>query len=181
MLPRLQLASSPAMIAGGSSPIRVLVADDHTLLRRSLRLLLDHEPDFEVIAEADDLASTARRVESLQPDVLVLDLRTRDGSSIDLIDRLRGRVPRTQIVVLTMEQNPGFASRALGAGALGFVLKDLADVELPAAVRAAARGQEFVSPMVAAPLQELRTRSTRDPSCSREPGSRLDGAPAGEP
>jgi two-component system response regulator NreC len=158
--------------------IRVLVADDHALLRRSLRQLLDHEPDIDVIAETEDLESTARHVESMRPDVLVLDLRMPDGSSTDLIDRLRGRAPQTQIVVLTMEQNPGFARRALGTGARGFVLKDLADIELPAAVRAAARGQEFVSPRVIVPVGALRTRSARDQSASREPGPRHDGAPA---
>jgi two-component system response regulator NreC len=151
----LQLASDPAPAAEAtfvSLPIRVVVADDHTLLRRSLRLLLDRERDFEVIAEAGDLASAARHVESLRPAVLVLDLRMPGGSSVDLVGRLRRRVPETRIVVLTMQRDPGFARRALAAGALGFVLKDLADVELPAAVRATAHGQEYISPGVGARL-----------------------------
>jgi two-component system response regulator NreC len=151
----LRLAPNPAPAAEVtfvSLPIRVVVADDHTLLRRSLRLLLDNERDFEVLAEAADLASAASHVEQLKPAVLVLDLRMPGGSSLDLIEQLRGCVPQTEIVVLTMEQNPGFARRALAAGALGFVLKDLADVDLPAAVRAAAHGQEYVSPSVAAHL-----------------------------
>jgi two-component system response regulator NreC len=155
----LHLASDPAPPADvtfASLPIRVVVADDHTLLRHSLRLLLDHERDFEVIAEAGDLASAARHVESLRPAVLVLDLRMPGGSSIDLVGQLRGRVPEAQIVVLTMERDPGFARRTLAAGALGFVLKDLADVELPAAVRAAAHGQVYVSPAVDAPPEDRR-------------------------
>jgi two-component system response regulator NreC len=139
-----------------SLPIRVVLADDHALLRRSLRLLLGHERDVEVVAEAGDLATAARHVERLRPAVLVLDLRMPGGSSIDLVDRLRERVPQTAVVALTMEQDPGFARRALAAGALGFVSKDLADVELAAAVRAAAHGQEYVSPRVAARLRGSR-------------------------
>ncbi len=128
-----------------SLPIRVVVADDHPLLRRSLRLLLDHERDIEVIAEGGDLAAVSQHVERLRPAVLVLDLRMPDGSSVELIGRLRERVPQTAVVVLTMQQDPGFARRALAAGALGFVVKDRADGELPVAVRAAAHGQEYVS------------------------------------
>jgi two-component system response regulator NreC len=151
MSPSLRLSFDSAPFAGatfGGLPIQVIVADDHGLLRRSLRLLLDHECDLDVIAEAEDLASTERHVERLRPAVLVLDLRMPGGSSVEVIGRLRERVPETQIVVLTMERNAGFARRALAAGALGFVLKDQADVELPAAVRAAAHAQEYVSPSV---------------------------------
>jgi two-component system response regulator NreC len=154
-----------------SLPIRVVLADDHALLRRSLRLLLDEEQDFEVVAEADDLASAASHVERLRPAVLVLDLRMPGGSSIDLIEQLRGRLPQTEIVVLTMEQNPGFARRALAAGALGFVLKDTADMELPAAVRAAAHGQEYVSPRVAAHL-DVAPRPPPSREIPRARGSR---------
>jgi len=146
MPPRPYLASSPEPTANAaivSLPIRVVIADDHALLRRSLRLLLGHERDVEVIAEAGDLASAARHVERLRPAV----------QSIDLVGKLRERVPQTAVVALTMEQDPGFARRALAAGALGFVSKDLADVELATAVRAAAHGQEYVSPRVAARLR----------------------------
>jgi two-component system, NarL family, response regulator NreC len=167
----LRLAPSPAGTASvvfAASPIRVVLADDHALMRRSLRLLLDGEEGIEVIAEADELASAVRHVHDHQPRVLVLDLRMPGGSSVETIGKLRERVPDTQIVVLTMEDNPVFAQRALASGALGFVLKELADSELPQAVRAAASGEEYVSPRVAARLDALRRSLTDDELTPRE-------------
>jgi two-component system, NarL family, response regulator NreC len=158
----LHLAPSPAGTGGsvvhGGSSIRVILADDHSLMRRGLRLLLDCEDGVEVIAEAVDLASVVRLVHSRRPHVLVLDLSMPDGSSIETIGKLRERVPATQIVVLTMDDSPVFAQRAFAAGALGFVLKDLADGDLSQAVRAAARGEEYVSPRVAVRLDAMRLR-----------------------
>jgi two-component system response regulator NreC len=128
----------------------VVLADDHALMRRSLRWLLDREVGVEVVGEADDLTMVMRHVHDRRPHVLVLDLSMPGGSSIDAITRLREEVPSTEIVVLTMEDSPGFAQQALDAGAIGFVLKDFADVELNRAVRAAARGGQYVSPRVTA-------------------------------
>jgi two-component system response regulator NreC len=138
-------------------PIRVILADDHHAVRRNLRLLLDREADVKVVAEAVDLRTVLRHVPAHLPDVLILDLRLPDGSSIETIRCLRAEVPETEIVVLTMEDSPAFAHRALDAGAIGFVLKDQADSELPAAVRCAARGDEYVSERVAAALEAMRT------------------------
>jgi two-component system response regulator NreC len=149
-------------------PIRVVLADDHAMVRHSLRLLLDGEQDLEVIAEADDLAGVARHVQGHAPHVLVLDLRMPGGSSIEAISRLRERAPETQIVVMTMEENPVFAKRAFAAGAVGFVAKDLADGELAQAVRAAARGEVFVSPRVALRLDSLHRSLTDDALTARE-------------
>jgi DNA-binding NarL/FixJ family response regulator len=151
----LHLAADPDPETGTtivSLPIRVLLAEDHALMRRSLRRLLDGEPEISVVAEAGDLATVAHEVPRLRPHVLVLDMRMPDGSSIELIDRLRRRVPRTEIVVLTMEESAGFARRALAAGAVGFVVKERADTDLPAAVHAAARGLCYVSPSIGASL-----------------------------
>ncbi len=136
--------------------IRVVLADGHALMRRSLRLLLDGEPDIEVIAEAAELASVMRHVQDRRPHVLALELSMPDGSSLEAIGELRERAQATQVVVLTMEDHPGFAQRAFAAGAVGFVAKDLADGELPQAIRAAAAGNEFVSPRVASRLEALR-------------------------
>jgi two-component system response regulator NreC len=91
-----------------------------------------------------------------------------DGSSIEAIRRLRSQVPETEIVVLTMERSPAFAQRALDEGAIGFVVKDRADTELPEAVRRAAHGEEFVSAQVAAGLQGLRRTVTGDGLSARE-------------
>jgi two-component system, NarL family, response regulator NreC len=149
-------------------PIRVVLADDHALVRRSLRMLLDGEDGVEVIAEAADIAGVTRDVLRRQPHVLVLDLNMPGGSSIEAISRLRERAPDTKIVVMTMEENPVFAQRAFAAGALGFVAKDLADGELAQAVRAAARGEEFSSPRIATRLDALHRSLTDDALSARE-------------
>jgi two-component system, NarL family, response regulator NreC len=170
MTRHLQLAPS---LRGPEAPlhqaaIRVVLADDHAIVRRSLRLLLDGEDDVDVVAEASDLATVARHVHGHAPHVLVLDLQMPGGSSIELIRGLRERAPGTQIVVVTMERSPAFAQRALDTGAAGFVLKDRADTELPEAVRCASRGEGFVSPQVAAGLDALRRAVNDDGLSPRE-------------
>ena len=168
----LRLAPAPAGPSGTGDAeealIRVVLADDHALMRRSLRLLLDGEDGVDVIAEADDIEAVIRHVHGRLPHVLVLDLNMPGGSSLETIGRLRTCVPETQIIVMTMEDNPAFAQRALAAGALGFVVKDRADGELPQAVRAAARGEEYVSPSVAVRLEALHQSLTEDRLTVRE-------------
>ncbi len=164
----VQAPSKKAAKPAAQPAISIILADDHELMRRSLRLLLDSEVDLEVIAEADELPLAVRHVEGHRPHVLVLDLSMPGGSSVETIKSLHESVPETQVVVLTMEENPAFAQRALNAGALGYVLKALADEELPAAVRAAARGEEYVSPTVAARLQGLRGALVQDKLSARE-------------
>jgi two-component system response regulator NreC len=149
----------------GQMPIRVLLADDHAAARRTLRLLLDAEADVSVIAEADDLTTVAGHISDHRPQVLVIDLQLPNGSTIDTIRGLRSQSPATALVVLTMEDSPAFAHQALDAGAVGFVLKDHSDSELPEAVRLAARDAEYVSPQVAAGLDALR-RGVRDDGLS---------------
>jgi two-component system, NarL family, response regulator NreC len=126
------------------------------MVRRTMRLLFQHERDVILSGEASDLLSAFVQVDLQSPHVLVLDLRLPSGSTVETIRRLRAHAPNTQIVVLTMEDSPEFARQALDAGALGFVLKDRADSDLLAAVRLAARGQEYVSPRVSAALKALR-------------------------
>jgi two-component system, NarL family, response regulator NreC len=135
--------------------IRVVLADPHPLMRRSLRLLLDEENDMRVVAEAADVPGALRQVSAHKPDVLVLDLSMSGGSSIGAIAKLQVEEPDTEIVALTMDDNPVFARGAFAAGALGFVVKELADAELPEAIRAAGDGERYVSPGVAARLAVL--------------------------
>jgi len=127
----------------------VILAEDHESMRRSLRLLLESEPDIHVVAETGELATAIRQVDGLRPQVLVLDLKLPTGSSMDAVKRLRRHAPHTRIVVITMHDGHAFARHAHDAGALGFVLKDSADMELPDAVRLAARGELYTSPRVA--------------------------------
>jgi len=137
-------------------PIRVVLADDHAMVRRTMRRLLDNEQGIQVRAEASDLSGAIGHLHRHAPHVLVLDLRLPNGSTIDTIRRLRAQMPRTEIVVVTMEESRQFARQALDAGAVGFVLKDRADSELVPAVRLAASGEEYVSPRVSAALDALQ-------------------------
>jgi two-component system response regulator NreC len=145
-------ALDAASVDEGSSSgtIRLVLADDHAVVRSGLRMLLDSEPDFEVVAEASDVESAKRYVRGHHPKVLVLDLNMPGGSSLEAIPILRQESPDTQIVVLTMQQEPAFAREALGAGALGYVLKEAADDELVEAVRNAAAGESYLNPKLGA-------------------------------
>ena len=149
-------------------PIHVVLADDHAVVRRNLRLLLESEEDVAVVAEAADLAAVVSQVHGHVPHVLVLDHQMPNGSTLETIRRLREQVPETEIVVVTMEASPLFAQQAIDAGAIGFVLKDRSDTELPEAVRNAAHGSEYISPHVDAGLDALRRAVTGDGLSPRE-------------
>ena len=150
--PQLAVDRAYRTLAEPGYPIRVVLADDHRVVRRTLRLLLDEAGGIEVVREAIDLDGAARHVHAHAPHVLVIDLDLPNGSTLLTLGELRRRAPRTEIVVLAMEPSPLFATRVLRAGAAGYVLKDQADSELAAAIRAAARGERYVSPQVAAAL-----------------------------
>jgi two-component system response regulator NreC len=130
--------------------IRVVIADDHSIVRRGLRDLLDAETGFEVVAEASDIDDARRFVRGHHPKVLILDLNMGGKSSLRLIPEIRAESPETEIVVLTMQDEPAYAREALSAGALGYVLKDAADGELVEAVRAAAVGESYLNPRLGA-------------------------------
>lgn len=146
-------ASNESAGEGGDSAtatIRIVLADDHTVVRSGLQLLLDNEPDFEVVAQASDIDNARRYVRGHHPRVLVLDLNMGGELSIESIPLIREESPDTQIVVLTMQTEPAFAREALAAGALGYVLKDAAEHELVEAVRNAAAGESYLNPRLGA-------------------------------
>lgn len=130
--------------------IRVVIADDHAVVRRGLRQVLEADGGFDVVAEAGDIESARRYVRGHRPDVLVLDLNMPGGSSLDSIPEIRTECPDTQIVVLTMQDEPAYARHALGAGALGYVLKESAESELVEAIRRAAVGDTYLNPRLGA-------------------------------
>jgi two-component system response regulator NreC len=130
--------------------IRIVIADDHAIVRRGLRQLLDGERGFDVVAEAEDVESARRYLRGHHPDVLVLDLNMPGESSLEAIPTLREEFPDTQIVVLTMQNEPAYARTALGAGVLGYVLKESADAELVEAIRAAVAGEHYLNPRLGA-------------------------------
>ena len=130
--------------------IRIVIADDHAVVRRGLRQVLDGEPGFEVVAEAANLDDARRYVRGHHPDVLVLDLNMPGGSSLEHIPDIRIESPDTQIVVLTMQNEPAYARQALTAGALGYVLKEAAEEELVEAIKRASVGDTYLNPRLGA-------------------------------
>ncbi|MGA9875553.1 MAG: response regulator transcription factor [Solirubrobacteraceae bacterium] len=155
MVPLLRLVPVPGSEPDAPTPgqIRIVLGDDHAAMRESLRSLLDGEADLDVVAETDSLQSVMGHVHARRPDVLVLDLgMSYTGAGIQTLGRFAREARDTRIVVLTSNDDPAFARRALDAGALGLVLKEMADSDLPAAVRAASRDTRYVSPLLEAKL-----------------------------
>ena len=132
--------------------LQIVLADDHQVVRSGLKLLLEAEPDLEVVAEAGDIRSAHRCVREHHPSVLVLDLNMPGGSGLDAIPGLRSEAPDTQIVVLTMRDDLAFVDEARQAGALGYVLKDEAGTELVTAIRRAAGGERYINRQLAGRL-----------------------------
>jgi DNA-binding NarL/FixJ family response regulator len=156
MTSHLHLAASDSELDGERLPITVVLEDDHAMFRRTLRRLLDVEESISVVEDASDLSSAIEQVRRHRPRVLVLDLDMPNASTIEAIRQLRADVPSTEIVVLTTEESALVAQQLLAVGSVALVSKDHAERELLEAVHRAARGEEFVSPRVAAGLEVLR-------------------------
>jgi two-component system, NarL family, response regulator NreC len=132
----------------------IVLADDHAVVRGALKALLDGQPDFEVVGEATDIESARAAVQASKPRVLILDVNMPDGLAVDSVAELRLGFPNTEVVLLTMERDLTLAGRALEGGALAYLFKDAAHLELIDAVRHAAEGREYLPPAVAAGLKE---------------------------
>jgi two-component system response regulator NreC len=132
--------------------IRILVCDDHALLRSGLRRLLDAEPDFSVVGEAATAAAVVERAAALEPDVVILDIFLPDRSGIDALPDLLVLSPRSSVLVLSMHDDPGYVRRAFAAGAIGYLLKEAAPQELVEAVREVGAGRRYVHPPLGARL-----------------------------
>jgi two-component system, NarL family, response regulator NreC len=148
--------------------VRIVLADDHVVVRSALRMLLEAEPEFEVVAEAGNAEDAARKVRGHHPHVLVLDLNMPGGSGLGVLPEIRDESPDTRIVVLTMQSEPAFAREAMQAGALGYVLKEAADAELVKAVRMAAGGETYLQPALGARLAAEPADGAPDDLSERE-------------
>ena len=137
-------------MAGEPHEVKIVVADDHAVMRDGLRMLLDAQDGFAVVAQAGDVETTMRMARAHRPQVLVLDLNMGGEASLPIIPELVETLPETKIVVLTMQDDPGFAQAALQAGAAGYVVKESASEELVKAIRLALGGGTYLQPELGA-------------------------------
>jgi two-component system response regulator NreC len=151
---------------------RVLIVDDHAVVRSGIRLLLDAEADMEVVAEAGSADEGVRAARLEQPDVVLMDVTMPGRSGIDAIPDVLEAAPAARVLVLSMEDDPSYVRQAFGAGARGYVLKEAADVEVVAAVREVARGGSYVHPALGARLAVAEAvaaqKAAEDPLSDRE-------------
>jgi len=142
--------------------IRILLADDHTVVRKGLRLLLESQAGFEVIADACDGRETIALAEQHQPDVVVLDVAMPILNGIEAARQICGRFPHTAIVFLSMHSDEGYVLKALKSGARAYLLKDSAEYDLIAAIKAVSEGKAFFSPAISKMLVEDYMRQMRE-------------------
>jgi len=130
--------------------IRVLIADDHAVLRAGLRMLLGAQPDMEVVGEAADGDEAVRKVLETRPDIALIDITMPVTGGVKAIERIRQKCPETRVLVLTMHEVPAYLRSALAAGASGYVVKSAAGSELLSAIRGVHRGRTVLDPALAA-------------------------------
>jgi two-component system response regulator NreC len=152
--------------------IRVVLVDDHAVVRSGLRLLLDAHEDIEVVGEAGNAKDAVFRARALKPHVILLDVVMPGESGIEVLPTLLTESPDTRVLVLSMQDDPNYVREAFAAGASGYVLKEAADEEVVSAVREIARGGRYVHPtlgarMVASDAEE-RAAAEADPLSERE-------------
>jgi two-component system response regulator NreC len=144
------------------SKIRILLADDHAVLRAGLRLLVNAQPDMEAVGEARDGAETLAQAEAVQPDVILMDLSMPRGGGLGVLREVRSRAPQARVLVLTMHADEDYVREALRMGAAGYVVKSAADQELLSAIRAVARGEVYIHPSLTRSLLD-ELLPARDP------------------
>jgi len=134
--------------------VRIVLADDHTILREGLRALLSADPKFEIVAEAEDGRQAVRCVEKLGPDLLLMDLSMPRMSGIDAISEIKKRFPETKIIALTVHKTEEYLLTTLQAGAEGYVLKDATHDELVMAIHNVMAGKPYLSPGISEKIIE---------------------------
>jgi len=154
------------------SEIRVVIVDDHAVVRSGLKLLLDAEEDIEVVGEAGNLQEAVFRTRALKPDVVLMDVVMPGASGIEATSEVLKEHPAARVLVLSMQDDPTYVREAFAAGASGYVLKEAADEEVVGAIRDVAGGGRYVHPALGARLvaadAEERARSEADPLTERE-------------
>ncbi|HET7128878.1 MAG TPA: response regulator transcription factor [Gaiellaceae bacterium] len=152
--------------------IRVVVVDDHAVVRSGLKLLLAAEPDLEVVGEAGTAREAVFEVRAQKPDVLLLDVVMPGESGIDALPKLLHESPGTRVLVLSMQDDPNYVREAFAAGASGYVLKEAADAEVVDAIRQVSSGGRYVHPVLGARMvtadAQARAAADADPLSDRE-------------
>jgi two-component system, NarL family, response regulator NreC len=143
------------------NPIRILLADDHTVIRRGLRALLERQNGFVVVAEAADGREAVDMAAAVNPDVAVLDIGMPNLNGIEAASRITGKRPETAVVILSMHADESYVLRALKSGARGYLLKDSPEDDLINAIRAVHQGKAFFSPEISKMLAEDYMRQMR--------------------
>jgi two-component system, NarL family, response regulator NreC len=146
-----------------SSTIRILLADDHTILRQGLKLILSSQPDLQVVGEAGNGHEVIQLAQELRPDIVLLDVAMPALNGIDATRRMMETNPKLRILVLSMHKEAVYVREILRAGARGYLLKDVIDTELLSAVRSVARGDGYVSPAVSSALLNDYRQNINDP------------------
>jgi two-component system response regulator NreC len=141
--------------------IRILLADDHNIMRKGLRLLVESQPGFSVVGEAADGREAVEQATATRPDVIVLDIAMPNLSGIEAAQRIHDQLPQTAIVILSMHSDESYILRALKAGARGYLLKDSAEGDLIDAIKAVTDGKAFFSPEISKVLAEDYVRETK--------------------
>lgn len=152
--------------------IRILIVDDHAVLRAGLKMLIDAEDDLEAVGEAANARDAVFQARALKPDVILMDVVMPDQSGLDVVPTLLHERPETKVLVLSMQDDPQYVRQAFSAGASGYILKEAADTEVVAGIREVANGNSYVHPTVGARLiaaenAEAR-RADEDPLSDRE-------------
>jgi DNA-binding NarL/FixJ family response regulator len=142
--------------------IRILLADDHTILRKGLRLLLERESDFGIVGEAANGREVVDAVGRDAPDVVIMDIAMPMMNGIEATKRITEAYPRTAVIILSVHSDEAYVLRALKAGARGYLLKDSAETDLTQAVRAVAAGKAYFSPAVSKILADEYVRQVRE-------------------
>jgi DNA-binding NarL/FixJ family response regulator len=144
--------AGPAAAVNGREPIRVLVVDDHVLFRRGLEMVLEQEPDIEVVGEAGDGAEALEKAVQETPDIVLMDVRMPRRDGIDACMSIKGAVPSAKIIMLTISDEEADLYDAIKAGATGYLLKEVSIEEVGTAIRSVAEGQSLISPSMATKL-----------------------------
>ena len=169
-----EIGSEPVAGPASSEPIRVLVVDDHAVFRRGLQMVLEQEPDIEVVGEAGDGSEAVTMAANTAPDIVLLDVRMPKRGGIDACTAIKDAVPSVAIIMLTISDEEADLYDAIKAGAVGYLLKDIPIDEIATAVRSVRGGQSYISPSMASKLlTEFATMVRRSDERQQLPAPKL--------